>query len=408
MRIKKLLSFFVIAAIFAACGDSKDEPKPNPVEKEEDIVMATVVTNPEGNNGSVYLQAIPNMKPATYDNKNSAQIGFGSMPIALDNGHIYALPDYMGKGKAELKLFTREKGNKIVLKGSLPIPPGAAACNVVELNEEKAYLACQSISQVIVFNPATMKEIKKIDVSKFSRKGVKASPASMIIRDNYLFVPLFQIDSKWMPATNTVDILVYDVAKDEYVKTITDEKLGVCCPTRPVDSKSIFLDEKGDIYLICLGSFGFIPGFNAGIIRIKKGETRIDPDYCIRLDQTEIENLSTKKAEFLASVYYDKNGKLYAYANSFALAPESKNPYLALCNAAVCVDIYDKTIKKIDGLPICNPQGIAIGKYKDKIVFGSSNKENNAFYMYSPKEDKVEGPVVHVQGFPSFFHYFSK
>ena len=62
------------------------------------------------------------------------------------------------------------------------------------------------------------------------------------------------------------------------------------------------LYEQGDIYINCIGSFGYIPGFRSGIVRIKKGQTDIDPDYSIAFDQTEVAGLSTKYADFLAAV----------------------------------------------------------------------------------------------------------
>lgn len=274
----------------------------------------------------------------------------------------------MGNTKSELKLYKMEEGSLQQL-GSLPISAGAAACNVVELNKEKAYLSCQGINQIVVFNPSTMTKIKTIDVSKFSHEGTMASPSSMIIRDNYLYIPLSQFDAKWMPKENTVEILLYDVKTDEYVKTIKNSSLGVSVPTRPIDSNSIFMDENKDIYINCMASFGFKPGFPGGIIRIKNGETEIDPNYCIRLDKTKIKGLKTNYAEFFGSVYYDKQGKMYAYANSYSLVGNSvSNPYLAICNAAVCVDLKAQTIEVIDGLPLSNPHAIAIGKYKEKII----------------------------------------
>ncbi|MDD7317724.1 MAG: hypothetical protein SOZ80_07695 [Prevotella sp.] len=410
MKIKNLLPAMLLAVSVISCNDN-DEPKPivPPSTEQGSVLFAVSVTNAEGNSGSVYLQAISNLDPATYDNKNSVPTGFGALPIALDNGHIYSFPDYMGSSKAELKLYKMGPNNKLVLQGTMGIPGGAAACNVVELNSEKAYLSCQGIGMVIVFNPSTMKEIKKIDLSKLAHEGTTVSPAAMIIRDNYLYVGLSQFNSQYMPTENSVELALINTNNDQYEKTIRNESLGVSVPTRPVDSKSIFMDEKGDIYISCMASFGLMPGFNAGIIRIKKGETEIDPDYCIRLDKTEIKGLSTKYAEYLGTLCYDKGGKLYAYANSYKLDPEgASNPYTVICQCPVVIDIYNKTIERIEDMPISNPHGIAIGKYKNLIVFGSANRKCNGFYTYDPETKKSSDAIVKVQGFPCFFHSYAK
>ncbi|RRD02510.1 YncE family protein [Prevotella sp. OH937_COT-195] len=411
MSIKNIMLAVLLAALLTSCGgDNEPAPTPTPEEqKVANIIFATSVTNPEGNSGSVYLQAISNLNPATYDNKNSVPTGFGAIPIALDNGHIYSFPDYMGNSKTELKLYERDFNKKLKLLGAMSIPAGASACNVVELNDKKAYLSCQGIGLVIVFDPSTMKKTGEIDLSSLAHDKTRVSPAAMIIRDNYLYVALSQFDSQYMPVENSVELALINTKTDKYEKTIKNASLGVSVPTRPIDAKSIFMDEKGDIYISCLASFGLKPGYNGGIIRIKKGHTEIDPDYCIRLDNTVIEGLSTKHAEYLGMLCYDKGGLLYAYANSYGLDPEgASKPYTAMSNCPVVIDLYNKTIKVIEGMPVSNPHGIAIGKHKGLIVFGSANKEHNGFYTYDTVTKKVEGPVVNVQGFPCFFHSFEK
>ena len=169
------------------------------------------------------------------------------------------------------------------------------------------------------------------------------------------------------------------------------------------------MDENEDIYVNCIGSFGYIPGFRGGIVRIKKGQTDIDPDYAIAFDQTVVEGLSTQYADFLAAVCYGGDGKLYAYANSNALDPNAmSSPYLSMTNMPVIVDLKTKTIKVIEGMEISNPHTMAIGLHKGLVVFGSANTKANGFYTYDPKTQKVEGPVLSVQGNPCFFHSFAK
>lgn len=412
MNIKVYFAAALISMLAVSCNNN-DDPKPTPptpgVGTANCILFATAVTNPEGNSGSVYLQAVPDLQPTEYDNKNGIPTGFGATPIALPNGHIYSFPDYMGNSKAELQQYVVVDGNRLVRKGGMLIPGGASACNVVEKDAGKAYLSCQGLGIIIVFNPTTMKEIKRIDLSMLSHKDTRVSPSAMIIRDGLLYVGLSQFDSQWMPTENSIELALIDTEKDEYVKTIKNELLGVSVPTRPMDSNSIFMDENQDIYINCIGSFGMKPDFPGGIVRIKKGQTEIDPNFCIRMDQTKIEGLSTEYAEFLGKVCYDSNGQLYAYANSNKLDPEGmSNPYTIMSNCPVIIDLKAKTIKKIEGLPISNPQGIAIGKYKNLIVFGSANRKYNGLYTYNPATQEAAGPIVKVQGWPSFFHSYVK
>ncbi len=405
-----LLPVLLTLALVTSCDEgNKATPTLDPEGARKSILFATTITNPEGNSGSVYLQAISDLSPASYDNGNSIPVGFGAPPIAFANGHVYTFPDYMGNSKAELGLYGINADNQLQLKGSMPLPAGAAACNIVELNDTKAYVSCQNLGLVIAFNPSTMQEIKRIDLTALSHADTRVAPAAMIIRGKELFVGLSQFNSQWMPSEKSIEIALIDTEKDEYVKTLRNTSLGVSVPTRPIDRQSIFMDEKGDIYINCIASFGFMKDFPGGIVRIKKGETEVDPTFCIRLDKTKIEGLSTEYAEFIGTMFYGGNGKLYAYANSNKLDPEGdKNPYTILSHCPVIIDLYAGSIKKIEGLPVSNPHGVAIGMHKGLVVFGSANREHNGFYTFNPATQEVAGPVVKVQGWPSFFHSFTQ
>lgn len=415
--MKKFKSFLFavgLTALFTACGNNGDDPtpapNPNPAGKDfHGIVFATGITNPEGNSGNVYLQALSDFLPGTYDNKNSIPSGFGSTPIVAKSGNIYTFPDYMGNTKAEITCYKINGDGSWVKRGALPIPASAAACSIVEASKEKAYVSLQGLGIVMVFNPTTMTKIADINLNDLKQADTRVAPAAMIIRDGKLFVGLNQMNAQYMPTRNNIELAMIDVKTDKVEKHIVNTSLELCFATRPIDPGSIFMDENKDIYINCIGSFGFIPGLNGGIVRIKNGSTDVDPDYCIRLDKTEVADLTTKHADFLSTIFYAGNGKAYAYATSFGLDPNGlKNPYVSLTNIPVVIDLKQKTMAVIKGMEISNPQGIAIGKHKNLIVFGSANKKANGFYTYNPDTKEVSEPVIQVKGNPSFFHSFEK
>ena len=231
----------------------------------------------------------------------------------------------------------------------------------------------------------------------------------MIIRDGKLFVGLNQMNAQYMPTRNNIEFAMIDVKTDKVEKHIVNESLGMCFATRPIDAGSIFMDENKDIYFNCVGSFGFVPGLNGGVARIKNGSTEIDPDFLIRLDKTEVAGLSTHHAEYISTMCYDHNGLLYAYVSSNSLdANAMTNPYVAMTNVPVVIDLKQKTMTLINGMEISNPQGIAVAKHKNLIVFGSANKKATGFYTYNPDTKEVAGPILQVKGNPCFFHSFEK
>lgn len=413
MKIKMLLSAIALTVLAASCG-SDDNVTPQSKKNTganafQGIVFATRVTNPEGNNGSMYMQALADMTPGKYNNKNAIPTGFGSTPIITPSGNLYSFPDYMGNSKAEITRYNIDAQGNFVQKGTLSIPAGAAASNVVELNDEKAYVSFQGLGKIMVFNPQTMKKLTEIDLNSLAHKDTKVAPAAMIIRDGMLFVGLNQFNAQWMPTSNTIELAMIDTKTDQVKKHITNTSLGMSFATRPIDANSIFMDENKDIYINCIGAFGFMPQLPGGIARIKNGSEEIDPTYCIRFDQTEVKGLSVKKGEFAATTYYEGKGKLYAYLNAYGLDPNAmSNPYLSMTNVPVEIDLYQKSITKIEGMEVGNPQGTAIGKHKNLIVFGSANKKANGFYTYNPETKEVKGPVLEVMGNPSFFYSFAK
>ena len=411
-NLRLILPAIALMALVSSCSHN-DEPTPTPNKPTEKafkgIIFATGITNPEGNSGSVYMQSLPDMVPGNYDNSNGIPVGFGTAPIVAKSGNIYVLPDYMGNTKAEITRYRIYSDNKWHKKGALQIPPKAAACCVTELNSEKAYVSLQGLGSIIVFNPTTMTRIAEIDLNGLKQADTNVSPASMVIRDGKLFVGLNQMNAQYMPARNNIELAVIDTKTDKMEKHIVNTSLGMSFATRPIDPGSIFIDENNDIYINCIGSFGFIPQFHGGIARIKNGTTEIDSDYCIRLDKTEVKGLPTKFADFFSTFYYAGNGKVYTYVNSFALDSKGiENPYISFTNMPVVVDLKQKTMETIKGMDISNPQGIAISKHKNLIVFGSSNKKANGFYTYDPTTKKVAGPIMHVKGNPSFFHSFAE
>jgi len=183
MKIFKLsLSALLLASLFISCDKGNDNPPaPNGGEGSfKGVVFAAGITNPEGNGGNVYMQALPGFLPGTYGNTNAIPVGFGSTPIVTESNNIYAFPDYMGNTKAEIKCYNLNEKGEWLKKGALQIPANAAACNIVELNKEKAYVSLQGIGIVMVFNPTTMKKIADIDLNSYAQAGARGSPAPLM------------------------------------------------------------------------------------------------------------------------------------------------------------------------------------------------------------------------------------
>ncbi len=404
MEIKSLLLIAAAAACFTACDDDDNT---NETVSAGKILFSTTVTNPDGSTGSGYLQAVSEFEGGVnYDNSNAIPLGFGSYPCVCKSGNIYVFPDYTGGTELKLKRYMLNEANELELKGAMSLPANSSAAVVCEYSTEKAYVACQALDMIIVFNPTTMTEISRIDVSTLRNDGVSAYPSAMLIRDGILYVGLEQYSSNWMPVEVSLEMALIDVTTDTIIKKIRNTSLGICGATRPVDAQSIFEDENGDIYVNCMGSFGYIPGLNSGIARIKKGETDFDETYCIDFTKTKVSGLECEYISCNFMCRYTSGGKMFGYAYSPSLDPTNTNTYLAKVLLPVVVDLYDKTITVLDGFPTSNGHGIAMGRHGDKMVYGSANSEYNGFCTIDLNTGEVETKVATVTGYPSFFYSF--
>lgn len=400
-----LFSAFALMCCLTACEKNDDPtPAPQPSSIGGTLVMATTVLNPSGNSGSCYVQTLTDTADVSIDNNRAIPGGFGN-PFTVQGKNVYIFPDYMGQSKAALQRFVIDANHQLVKAGEMMLPAGSAASQVIEVNDHTAYVSCQNLGKVLVFDFTQMKQTGEIDLNSLSGAGVRVGPSCMIVRDGKVFIALSQFNAQWMPAKNSIEFAMVDAQTNRLEKHIKNESLGLAFPTRPIDSGTLFMDEKGDIYFACIGSFGLVPGINAGFARIKKGETDIDPTYSIRLDQTNIEGRNIK-ADYVASLKYAGNGIAYGHVSSNALDPSATaNPYSAKTSVAVAVDLYNKTITAIKGIPVSSPHGLAITKYNDVIIFGCSSDNATGFFYYDTKTKRARGPVIKTAGNPMHIEY---
>lgn len=409
MKKLQTWSALTLAALLTACSNNDNlTPSPANGHYTEALLFNTSVTNPDGKSGVAYMQAINDTTSATYNNRNAEPIGYETA-LVVQGKNIYSMPSFMGGSKSEVTRWQLNAQNKLVKQAALAVPAASGAAEVLEISATKAYLTCQGLGKIIVFNPQTMTKTTDIDLNSYARTGaVNVGPAAMVKRDGKVFVGLSQFDNTYKAAYKSVDLVMIDAQTDKVEKLITNETLGLSCATRPIDASSIFVDEQGDIYIMCLGAFGFNSDYPGGIVRIKKGATEIDATYRFRLDETAIDGLDVR-ADYVVSSYYAGNGLLYAYVSVGKLDPKfSENPYIAIVNCPATIDLKTQKITRIKELPIGNPYSTGVCKYKDVIIWGSTNKEATGFYYYNPTTKKVKNAAIKTVGFPGFIYHIKK
>lgn len=399
--VKFLALLFGALAILSSC--EKDAPKEPEISKGE-IVIGTALPNPDGHSGSAFLHLIGDLTPKTYDNKTALPFTLSDQ-FVMKGEDIYVLP---WAGSDVVLKYSRNANKEISLSGQLNVDANSIPSAIVLQSATKAYLSLLGKGKVWVINPTTMSKIGEIDLTSYGVGDQNPDPSQMIIRGNKLYVALNQFVGGYFPAPDRPysDVVIINTETNQVEKMITESTSGISQPTRAVDSKQMFMDENNDIYIVCTGGFGFVPGHKCGILRIKNGETEFDNSYQFSISDAHITGESNT-AGFLHYVQYTGSGKLFAKADIPAFYSNPPDFVKDKSVISVEIDLYTKTIKKLD-FPKGNGFG-SVGVYKNNIVFGITSESENGFFTYNPSTEQASpNAIVKTTGTPSFFKAFGE
>ncbi len=399
MKRTLFLATFAVALLLISCDD--DDPQPSGAIG--DILIETTLLNPDGASGSSYIQLIPELS-GNIDNSTAIQLDFAS-PTAVIGNDIFVFPTFGTAAVNEISKYTYRSDGTLSDPVTLPVTAYAGASNITSVSSTKAYVPEYGIGRVLTINPATMQKTGEIDLASYAHEDNSADPGYGLIRDGYYYLPLAQVNASYMPYENyrQIDVAIIDISTDEVVKVISETVSQMSFPTRPMLKDMIFTNEQNDIYIACVGYFGYNPVYpENGFVCIPSGETEFDSSRSWEISNTTIQGTSYKSVAVFNSKYIG-DGKLAAYVGIAELA--TTNPYTARNSMPVMIDLNAKTITQIEGIPLSNGHGIFIGSYNDLIVFGSDGENEVGFFTYDPDTEEVEH-VVTTQGAPYFMHSF--
>ena len=403
-----LLLLMSITMLFSAC--SKDpETKPittDPEVKVGDILVYTMLMNPGGQTGSGWMQLADGVSPKKLTNKNAVQVGYGMMPVCNGND-VYTFPAFGAQGDENVVTKWGRSGTKLTKTATMPIPLNSVPRHISFVNATKAYLI-SLIGKLFILNPQTMELTGEIDLSSYAAPGLAVPMfGSPFVHNGRLYVTLNQTDMTFQPATEPqIELAVINTQTDKVERVIYEKASGIGIGAY-TNGQQTFIDEKGDMYLMCTGAYGMNPKYKTGILRIKKGETEFDPTYNWVVNDQTIERESGKTVWLLQSQYAG-NGKMYATMDipSYWANPTSPNWFTDKSLISVEMDIYNKTVKKLP-IPMTSSFGGAVEKYKNLIVFAINGRNDVGFYTHNPATGETSSDaVVKVDGAPAYFHWF--
>lgn len=402
----KFLSITFALTLLTACKkDDTSSPTPTP-EGAGKYLLQTSIASADGTTGTCYLQTFANLS-GRIDNSKAAQIPFGAI-VVVEGNDIFVVDDYTG-AKGLTKWQYNPVSHSIAEKAMLPIPANSQASTLIKVSDTKAYLPLFALGQVIVLNPQTMQKTGEIDLSPYAHGDNSPEPSTGIVKDGYLYLALAQEKKNYEPYEDYVqaDVAIINTQTDRVEKVISEKTSGICYPTRPSQRGMMFTTENKDIYIACPSFYGFNPAHpKFGFVCIPHtttvSQTTFDSNKSWDLSQTTIQGTQYKPAAILNTKYIGA-GKIVAYVSVAELYGD--NPFIAKMAMATLIDLNTKTIKKIEGVPLTDPQSLFIATYQDKVILSASGRDKVGLFLYNPADGSVQ-QVLTPQGDATFFHSF--
>lgn len=403
--MKKVMTVWAITALGIFCGfitACKNEDTPNLPGGKGNILLQTTIKNTDGMSGQSYIQLIPSI--GTSPNiAEGIQVGFASA-ITVEGEDIFVFPEFGHNGIQSILKY-KHHANSIQKVGEMQITPNSFPNNMTKVSEQKAYIPMYTLGKIMIINPEKMQKSGEIDLSEYAHKDQSAEPSYGIVRDGIYYLPLDQIGNNWMPYEDyrQVDVALIDTKTDKVVKVISEKSSGLCFPTRPFLRGMIFTNEQQDIFIACTGYFGYNPQYvKNGFVCIPAGSQAFDESRTWDISNTPIQG-SKYKAATIYNCKYIGEGKVAAYVGVLELM--GNNPYTARNSMAVIIDLKNKTIKKIDGIPYTDGHSVAIEYHQNEVFFSSYGMDKSGIFSYNIHTGTVS-QALNSKGNISFMHFF--
>lgn len=385
----KPIAILLLVVGFASCEE--DNPT-DALQGKHKILLSTNVGT------SSYYGTIKDLSVGTMTNDNSYE--------HVDKAASFVYKDMVFISEHwngdVLHKYIRTEDGIMQVAGTVTLPAGGNAQSMTFLDENKAYIGLNTHGSIYIINPTTLEHLGDIDLTSYAVGDNNPDPADMIIRDNKLFIALNQ------------NITMYSLHDSAYVAIIntSDESIDkVILDTRMTGVSSsynhaVFMDENKDIYFYSQGAWGYQPGANDGFLRIKNGETEFDPDYYFSPKNTTVNGVDGGVL-YGMTLCYAGNGKVYTTMMAPALTSDPPDYENDKNSVPVVLDIYNKTIQKLDLPNTSMYASVGVVKLDDKILFGMSCNSGDGIYTY----DLLSGegsqiPVVTTVGKPQFMNVF--
>lgn len=395
-RFIGITAWFIILSIgFPACLKKySDDESLKGVQK---IIIVTNINS--GNTQVAYLGTRKDLTAGNYSNANAQQVV--SYPLAqVYNKEVYLIEARSGD---KIRKYTKQADGLLKETGMLTMPASSFPYCIAFENSSKAYVSLGNAGKIAIIDPSTMTQTGNIDLTKYALGDASPDPGVIVYRNRKLYVACFQ-SSDGYTSFHPAQVLIIDLDNNNQITSITDNRTTYA--SNPSSSASMFITENGDLYVLCLGSWGFVPGQQCGFLRIKNGATAFDPDYFFNITDYAIANIPGNHLDYLHRIEYAGNDIVYGTGNIPALMSNPPDYVKDKTFGAFRADLNNKVITKLD-VPYSNGYAACVMPYENKVYFGMSTNSGVGIYAFDPATNTADvKPLVNTQGDPSILAPF--
>ena len=411
MKNSPILIASLVAFLLTSCDKNKVDPGTEPQYKESGYVISSVN---ESTGGSTYyagyFDTLPGSAGVDMTTKSTYNYFFGK---ADWRNFIFGASL---KGDRTLSKLAVDRDGKLVEVASIPLLNDLNFVKIIDDNLG-LYTLWNSDRFLGLFNPSTMEDLGKIDMSK--AKKIEANSrnyySNIVYRkqDNRVFLALLTDSEKTGTYYDATDVYVevVNLTTGQWEKTITYANANY-----PVSrgNENQIVDESGNIYIFTQGSYGLdgqmgpkAPKYaRPQILKIPANSTEFDASYSFNpVNALGQQNLLV---QLMLGSIYDANGIAYSCISAqpesprilelvtkFAQGTITEAEFFELRNAIfysenqrwVKLDLNARTATPIEGIPFTAGFGYPNAyRYEGKFYFQYNTASDNTsgFYEYDP------------------------
>lgn len=354
-KCARMGAFGIMALTFSSCDKNDDSQSGNGNGEIGKYVVALGVSS--SSSTSYYLVTVPDLMSGTISPVGTGVEQTGYRDFQQGAQTIFSIG---GLGVNDVNGFTMDAAGKLQKKGDFVFN---SSLNGFEQVDNATMLGVEfpkTPQEGDIFKFYTV-DINSVAITKtvslpVSQLGPKVTTKNwpsftgLRISDNKVYMTYYLMDPVSYATTDTDEafVAVYSYPELAFITLMTDQRTG---PAGSFNTNcGIVKDELGDMYTLstCAVANGFTQSTKpAGFLRIKEGATAFDDSYYFNIEEAT-GGLKPSHIKYIG------NGLVFAQVSTLKVQTTPwADSDLKLC----IIDLYNKSVKDVQGAPIHNGQG---------------------------------------------------